>query len=246
MLKYFSDDEYTREIETYSTLKNLGVPTINVIASSERALLLEDLDNSPRYRLGLEGDLHDLTVARSLAAWYKELHSAGATFVTKSSRTFYRELDLLTVENIEFLRAVTHTEDNPLWDLLVASIPVIQNKVKDLGETLTYNDFYWTNLVVSHDKTEALMFDYNLLGVGLRYNDIRNVCSSLSKEAGKAFLEAYGGYSEVEKAIDQATATLVDLVTAYKKPVFPKWAQESLQAVHNGKLEQAVRALAHG
>lgn len=26
------------------------------------------------------------------------------------------------------------------------------------------------------------MFDYNLLGVGFRYNDIRNVCSSLSKD----------------------------------------------------------------
>ena len=35
--------------------------------------------------------------------------------------------------------------------------------------TLTYNDFYYTNMMVAKDKSSALMFDYNLLGKGYVY-----------------------------------------------------------------------------
>ena len=37
--------------------------------------------------------------------------------------------------------------------------------------TLTYNDFYYTNLAVLKDGTSAIMFDYNLLGKGYAYAD---------------------------------------------------------------------------
>jgi hypothetical protein len=74
-------------------------------------------------------------------------------------------------------------------------------RITSLDETLTYNDFYWTNLAVSSDRKEALMFDYNLLGVGFRYNDIRNVCSSLSEEAQKVFVDVYGEIKGVRNAL---------------------------------------------
>ena len=87
------------------------------------------------------------------------------------------------------------------------------------------------------------MFDYNLLGIGFRYSDIRNVCSSLSEEAGRVFIEEYGEINETEKVIDYALSILITLIFAYKKPKFPGWAQESLNAVFRGELEKAFKKI---
>lgn len=190
ILKYFLNDEYTREIKNYSILKELNIPTIKLLAYTDRALLLEDLEKSNKYRLGEGSDLLDTEVAKALATWYIDLHNKGTKYISE----------------------------------------------KD-------NDFYWTNLTVSNDKKEAIMFDYNLLGIGFRYNDIRNVCSSLSEEAGKIFVEEYGDINENEKTIDEGISILIDLIFAYKRPEFPDWAQESLNAVHNGELEKAFKKI---
>ncbi|AZQ76682.1 hypothetical protein EJ997_04335 [Flaviflexus ciconiae] len=58
-------------------LGQLGVPTINVLATTERDLLLEDVAASEEWRLGVEADLADTDVATSLATWYPSLHEAG-------------------------------------------------------------------------------------------------------------------------------------------------------------------------
>ena len=243
VLKLFEKDEYTREIDTYKTLLSLGVPTITVKGFSGRALLLEDIEESPSLRLGIESDMVDPEVARVLAQWYLKLHSAGAMFVAEHGKELYRELDALSIENLKFLRDRTNTVDNPVWKLAIDCLPVILEKVRALSNTLTYNDFFWTNLVVSRDKTEAMMFDYNFLGVGMRYSDIRNVCSSLSTEAAQAFVKAYGGYDPLEKDLDEFCSVLVDLASAYQRPHFPKWAKQSLEAVHSGRLEKACRRI---
>jgi len=49
------------------------------------------------------------------------------------------------------------------------------SKLREILDTLTYNDFYWSNFIVRKDRQAALMFDYNLLGRGYRYSDMRNV-----------------------------------------------------------------------
>ena len=87
------------------------------------------------------------------------------------------------------------------------------------------------------------MFDYNLLGVGFRYSDIRNVCSSLSKEAGKVFVKEYGYFDEREKIIDEGMSTIINLIFAYSRPQFPSWGKESLDAIHNGKLEKDIKSI---
>lgn len=52
VLKYFLNDEYTREIKNYLILKELDIPTIKVFGYTYRSLLLEDLEKSKDYRLG--------------------------------------------------------------------------------------------------------------------------------------------------------------------------------------------------
>lgn len=87
------------------------------------------------------------------------------------------------------------------------------------------------------------MFDYNLLGIGYRYSDIRNVCSSLSEEAGKVFIKEYGNINETEKVMDDGLSILINLIFAYKRSKFPEWAKESLSAVFSGELERAFRKI---
>lgn len=243
ILKYFVNDEHTREIKNYSILRELKIPTIEVINITDRSLLLEDLNKSQRYRLGIEDDLSDINVARVLAEWYTILHSKGTEYAEQNGRGLYRETDVISKENIELIRDKSDTVHNPLWDLILDKLDVILSRIKGLGETLTYNDFFWTNLAVGRDKKSALMFDYNLLGAGYRYGDIRNVCSSLSSEAGMAFLEAYGKINEEEKIIDEFVCHLINLITAYKRPTFPSWAEESLNAVSSGELEKTFKKI---
>lgn len=240
ILKYFKNIEYTREIKNYFILKELNIPTIKVVGYTDKSLLLEDLEKSKTYRLGIESDLSDIEVAEALAEWYKKLHNEGAKYVSNKDNIFYREVDVITKENIELIKNRTKTEDNHVWQLIIDNLDLIFTKIGEVEQTLTYNDFYWTNLAVSHDKKEAIMFDYNFLGIGFRYNDIRNVCLSLSKEARKAFVEKYGKTNETEKIIDNGISILITLIFAYARPEFPKWGQESLKSVYSGELEKAI------
>lgn len=116
-----------------------------------------------------------------------------------------------------------------------------------LLRTLTYNDFYFTNLVVARDGSTALIFDYNMLGKGYVYSDIRNVCGHLgNEEARAAFLSAYGGYNENEVIVDNVVNLINGLHIACLRKNFPDWVNELLDMVRDGKLSEAVEKLLEG
>ena len=240
VLKYFINEAFKREIQNYKILSDLGIATIKVVSYTENALLLEDLEKSENYRLGIKSDLSDLDVAKALARWYTKLHHEGAKYVSTQTHSLYNEIDVVNAKNIEMIKTKSGTADLEVWDLLLTHLPQIFSKINALGQTITYNDFYWTNLAVSENKETAAMFDYNLLGKGFKYNDVRNVCSSLSEEAAKAFLESYGEINQSEKIIDECMAILVDLIFAYQRDEFPHWAQDSFDAIHDGRLKSAI------
>jgi hypothetical protein len=237
VLKYFVKVEDRREIKNYSVLNKANIPTIKVIASTNRALLLEDLNHSNHYRLGVSSDLSDVEVAKALAVWYIKLHNIR---LPENYENHYQETAVITRENIEFIKNKSNTSDNKIWDLILDNFELILDKVNKLEKTLTYNDFYWTNLAVSKDKKEAIMFDYNLLGVSYRYSDFRNVCSSLQAGAREVFIKEYGAINETEAIIDAGLAILINLIFAYKRPKFPEWAKQSLGCIYSGELEKAI------
>lgn len=61
VLKAFDNAQYCREIGNYLILHGLRVPTIGVIAYTDNALLLEDLEFSDEYRLAAQEDMADET-----------------------------------------------------------------------------------------------------------------------------------------------------------------------------------------
>ncbi|MBQ7050589.1 MAG: phosphotransferase [Firmicutes bacterium] len=237
ILKLFADPEDRREITNYRLLGELGIPTLPVLGYTEEAILLLDVNASEKYRLGMEEDLQDMQVAKVLAKWYRRLHDTGRQYLTRNSVSLYDETDVITVENMVRAAEVTDTIDNPLWNVVKDNFDDMKKKIAKLPRTLTYNDFYWDNLIVSKDKTEAFMFDYNLMGMGMAYGDVRNVISAMGKEAAKAFCDAYGvdGLDE-EKLADDFLAHMVTLCAGSQREVFPAWAGESLEKLKSGKL----------
>ena len=237
VLKMFLNPEDRREISNYRLLGELGIPTLPVLGYTEEAILLLDVNASEKYRLGMEEDLQDVQVAEAIAKWYRRLHDTGRQYLTRNSVSLYDETDVITVENMVRAAEMTDTIDNPLWNVVKDNFDDMKKKIAKLPRTLTYNDFYWDNLIVSKDKTEAFMFDYNLMGVGMAYGDVRNVISAMGKEAAKAFCDAYGvdGLDE-EKLADDFLAHMVTLCAGSQREVFPAWAGESLEKLKSGKL----------
>ena len=238
VVKCFQNDEHKREIGNYRLLSSIGIPTIQVIASTDSALLLEDIDRSTSYRLGIKEDMSDPEVACHIAVWYKQLHRQGYGYVSQHGESMYDEADFFTLENIACIKDKTETQDAPAWALLEQNYAVISDLLRKARRTITYNDFYYTNMVVAKDNSSALMFDYNLLGKGYAYTDVRNVLSSLSEEAGKAFLKEYGEFDPAEKALDDVVSVVVTLYLACLREDFPWWAQTLLDELNTTFIEK--------
>ena len=243
VLKTFDKPEDRREIDNYRLLQSLGVPTPRLFRAGDDALLLEDLDVGPAWRLCAAADLADPAFAEALAGWYRLLHGRGRAYVAAHGAALYEETDALTRQALVQLRERTSTADAPVWALLEAGWDRLAERLRGLARTLCYNDFYYTNCAVARDGTAALVFDYHLLGRGYVYGDLRNVTASLSPGAGEAFLRAYGPFDPLEKAVDDVVAPLYTLLCACRLPRFPAWAQASLDDLTSGALERAVRSL---
>ena len=241
VLKCFQKDEHKRELKNYRILAALGIPTIRIIASTDSALLLEDIECSPNFRMAAEEDLSDPEVARQIALWYKQLHSRGYDYVSQYGGSMYDESDFFAPENIDCIKERTGTRNAPAWTLLEQDFDAISDLLRRTRRTLTYNDFYYTNMVVAKDRSSALMFDYNLLGKGCACTDVRNVLFSLSQEAGKAFLDAYGGLDPAQTALDDVVSTVVALYMACQREEFPWWAREMLDELDTTFADKIAR-----
>ena len=152
----------------------------------------------------------------------------------------YDESHFFTMENIACIKERTGTQNAHAWTLLEQNFHSICDMLCSAKQTLTYNDFYYTNMVVAKDKSSALMFDYNLLGKGYAYADLRNVMSSLSEEAGTAFLTEYGEFDPVEKVLDDVVSVVVTLYLACQRDAFPSWVRgllDELETTFIDKIE---------
>lgn len=252
VIKYFEKEDDKREIRNHHLLNELKIPTMQVIAYGISCIVLEDIECSDIWRLGKEEDLQDEDVALQLAHWYFDFHEKGSLY--ENLDKMYRETDCITEANLKNLSNKLH-QAKDTFDYITVNLENLNILISEIKQTFNYNDFYWTNLLVSKDKSAAMPFDYNLLGAGFRYNDIRNVSSSLSKQAETVFLNEYNrlyeeiyGYSRneeelKEQQIDKVTSSLISLITAFERKNFPTWANSEKNAAINGDLLKAARSL---
>jgi hypothetical protein len=231
------------EIESYLLMKEIGVPTLQLFGSTAQALLLEDLTNSEKWRLATPDDMSRADVGRAVARWYRIFHHAGAALLSQSKFPDFltRETDELHPDSIRATGRLANLPDDPIWDFAAEHIELLKAATSKLSVTLNYNDFYWTNLALQRhagDQPEAIIFDYHLLGVGMRYSDCRNVTGSLFGEAVDSFWDTYGDVDPREEILDRPLADLLDLVMAANMARFPKWAEPSRERLTNGELKR--------
>jgi diadenosine tetraphosphate (Ap4A) HIT family hydrolase len=246
--KWFPDDATAAvEISAYQLLHELGVPTLHVYSTTNDSLLLEDLGSSPRLRAATADDMARAEVGAAVGRWYKTFHQRGSKWLARKigrPSVFTRETDILTVQAVTEAATALGLMDSPVWDMVIHSLDLLKRAVSLLGVTLCYNDFYWTNLALSRNEEngfEAVVYDYHLLGIGMRYSDYRNVVSALGPAAATAFGEEFGEIDPREQVLDKPLETLHSLVVASRLPQLTGWAQESRDAVINGDLLQHFR-----
>ena len=165
------------------------------------------------------------------------------------SRVFARggSFILKKFENMEFLWEIDNYRI--LGGLGIPTLRVLEYfdefkaRLDALPRTLTYNDFYYTNLIVAKDLTTAFMFDYNMLGKGYVYADIRNVCCQLGVEARAAFLDAYGNFDHEQIVLDGIFCILHSLHEGCKRSEFPAWARADLEKVKSGEFAEMLNRL---
>ncbi|NLY46590.1 MAG: hypothetical protein GX053_11500 [Tissierella sp.] len=237
VMKYFEKEEYKREILCYRKLKNDNIDTIPILYQTDNCIIMEDMNSNDKFRIGIKDDLSDEKVIKAIAKWYKQIHSIKLTEDEKNN--FYSEAKLLTKENLETIQE--YDSDNECFRFLKLHEKELLNQHEGYKVCLNYNDFYYTNLVVAKDKSSAFMFDYNLLGVGYGYNDIRNVCSSLKEDMKDVFLHEYGEFDLKEKITDEWMSPLLTLIFASQRDSFPNWAMESLESLKNGSVFKAMK-----
>ncbi len=243
VLKCFEKDEHKREIKNYHLLQFLGIKTIKVIDNSQNAFLMEDITASPTYRLATRVDMDDPDIMRALAKWYRKLHIKGRAYMRDYPTELFCETDDITLENIRMVKEKTQTANEPVWALLEDNFSKLRELIDNMPKTLTYNDFYYTNMIVAKDHCEAFMFDYNLLGMGFACADLVNVTYEISEPAKSAFLAEYGEYDLKEMSLVKITGTLFALITACRRSVFPDWAKGELQTLFGGGIDTAFKAL---
>ena len=243
VLKYFEKDEYCREIQNYLILNSLSVPTARMMAYSSRALLIEDISMSSTLRLAEKSDMKDKKICHTLGEWYRLLHEKGKEYLCKNQNDMYMETDCITAENIETIKRKTHTGSNRAWLLLETEIGQLREFIDNAEKTLTYNDFYYTNMIVSKDGSKAFMFDYNLLGRGFAISDICNVRYQLDAECSSAFIEGYGEYDKDCELLNEVCSCITALYFACCREVFPDWGYNELKKVENGQLLDNIKKL---
>ncbi len=244
VLKWSPESE-AKEVQGYLLLQQLGVPTLPLYGYTSQALLLEDLDYSDRWRLAVEADMDRAEVGQAVARWYQLFHRAGEGFLAKGPCPGFlaRETDALDPDGILATGQLLGLPGCSAWGFAAANIQLLKAALGALSLTLNYNDFYWTNLALSRDeesRPEAIVFDYHLLGVGMRFSDCRNVAGSLSGDARRAFCDAYGHVDPREEQLDRPLATLYSLHQAARMPRFPRWAEGEREQVANGELQREL------
>ena len=250
VLKWLGDSPQRSEVCAYALLERLGVPTPRIHARLPHALLLEDLDEGPCWRLAHVEDAQESAVGAAVADWYRALHAAGDRLRDGAGFPGFlrRESDALTPESVRVIGQRLGLGDAPVLRRAAQVICALTAAQRALPETLNYNDFYWTNLALTREAPlRALVFDYGLLGIGPRYSDLRNVASALGRRAADAFWAASGPMDPLAPILDAPLSTLYALHEATQRPQLAAWASSLVVQVQDGTLarhlERAIRAV---
>jgi hypothetical protein len=246
ILKWFNSPTSGVEIQVYALLEKYGVRTLPVYKQTRQALLLEDLQNSPSWRLADQLYMGRAETGRAVAEWYRSLHRAGRYALKEDNdqTAFLRSwVSEITVQSLANAGAVFSLGDKRAWRIAIEDHETLKAKYLALPQTFNYNDFAPENLALSRGEDhpiQAVVFDYDCFSLGIPYSDWRNVVYSLRGAAKTAFAEVYGPVSEEERLLDEPLDLLYGIVVASRRVNTPNWVTPHLEAVATGGLERCI------
>ncbi|MFZ6026179.1 MAG: phosphotransferase [Chloroflexota bacterium] len=243
ILKYFAQPNGA-ELKTYALLETLCVPTLPVYARTTHALLLEDLESSPRWRLATDFDMEQAEIGQAVAGWYLQLHRAGRKLFSENAlppEFLHPWIDVITAESLAMAVTRLDLADAPGWETILEHVAMLKSRYHAFPQTLNYSDFAAENLALSCDgPLQAVVFDYDCFSTGTVYSDWRNVTYALQGAARQAFVDAYGSVNPREKMLDEPLSVLEGLVVAAQRERIPAWALPLLETGKSGQLVEDI------
>jgi hypothetical protein len=242
VVKVWSDPAAATEVRAYRILADLGVPTIRVIGTTDRAILLEDLEISARWRPAIDDDLATPQMISALADWYRLLHQAGSPPGPWAAE-IPDEYAHLSVDAMRRAGRSLDLDRKARWIKAANAVEPLLITWKTLPRTLIYNDFHVSNLAVARTTAQSVMIDFDRLRIGTAAGDLRNVTGQLNPTARQVFLEEYGPVREPELIIDAPLAVIGALCGLDPTlPRIPRWARVLRDEVVDGTLDRKLDA----
>ena len=243
ILKHYRSSDSKRELEWYKLLQELGVKTLRPIAVGPESAVFPDLSRDQDYRIGVIDDWSDPLVASSLASWLKEFHRRGYAYPSIATLSAFNEHDYITPKNVRrMLRK--HCPQDESGKSFVDALDGILGYYHTLPRTLMYRDFYYENLVIRNDRSEAFVYDFDVSGTDIAESDIAHVETYLSDNALVAFMEEYGPVDELHLEIGRLFLALFKIMYALDERTVPPWAKVYVDRLVNGSLHGMVQKIA--
>lgn len=242
-LKYFENIFDATEIQCYKVLKECDMPIVKYYECNERAILLHDMNKSGIYRLGCEEDLLNENSIKSIAKWFRRLH----TLTEKegvNTDFLYEETIMFKEEELVFCKEEYGNEE--FFSNLQSNINKLNDYLLKCEKVIIHDDFYYKNFFTKKDNNEIIIFDFNFMKKGLRsqeLNFIRKVFRLRSSWTEELFVKEYGEYDKIEYDIYTLYNNIYCLFQAAKSETFPSWGLESNQLLNEGKLNNLLEAI---
>lgn len=251
-VKYFVGNVYNNEDEFYKIFKQYGILTSRCFYCNKNLIILEDLTCTKNCRLARIEDLENIEIVKSLALWYKNLHCKGKIILRDAEQFKMHFNDLLYCEmkygsKESVLKLIDRLPDCENLKYYINSIERFLNlddycyDRNNFNFTITYNDFAIENMAIKDNN--VFMFDYNMVGKGLAYFDLQNVCYALNKKMKDLFLKTYGAFNEREVLVYNVLNPLITLSIAFSKSEFPKWAKNAIEEIYSKKYKSDIDKL---
>lgn len=242
-LKYFKDLSDATEIQCYKFLAEVDIPLVEYYQCTENAILLQDMNKSELYRLGCEEDLVNENSIKSIARWFKKLHT-----LTENEGVnvnfLHEETIIFKEENLMFCKE--QFGHKVFFDNLYSNINKLNDYLLKCEKVIIHDDFYYKNFFTRKDNHEIIVFDFNYMKKGLRsqeLNFIRKAFRLRSSEAERLFVEQYGEYDSMEYDIYTLYDHIDCLFHAAKSDIFPSWGLESKRLLNEGELSNLLESI---
>lgn len=208
VLKLFLTDLGRGELACYDLLEQAGLCTLPLIQKDQDALLMEDLNASPRFALARREDMNSPLYMGQLGRWYGRLHRLPKKAI--SALPVFAEWQALNAEQLAHAHA--RFKNQPAWQRLHPLLMELIKQAARLPLALCYNDFYFENMVVGRAEPLALMMDYGRMARSYPGMDLVNALWFSNEAARKAFFLAYGRQGRARHALGLLLAPLAEFL----------------------------------